>query len=197
MQSFIVLHYPSTRCSLRNLQRKTMNAQDRQLTTAFGAIKDMADRKHMPSCVVVCFRVLFLFDSTRKHCQEQAKLIYKNGIDSGALKNKNTNAAAAAALYIACRKEEVRSFVIESPTRTLLTGPAHFQRDRCSRRRYSEGSRQGIQSNYQQFYAAQSEQCQRCRSCGVLRNSTDIKSNHCNATEPLRQQSCTRKQLKD
>lgn len=91
--------------------------------------------------------------------QEQAKLIYKNGIDSSALKNKNTNAASAAALYIACRKEEVRSFTILTLHTHSFAGASHLQRDSRSRRCYSERVRQGIQSDYQQLYAAQSFQC--------------------------------------
>jgi hypothetical protein len=39
--------------SLRNLQRKAMNNQDRQLSVGFNYIKEMADRVHMPQIVIV------------------------------------------------------------------------------------------------------------------------------------------------
>ncbi|KFD53277.1 hypothetical protein M514_05758 [Trichuris suis] len=76
---------------LGNLQRKQMSAgQDRQLIQAFGIIREMAERIHLP-----------------KSIQDQANVLFKQVLDTKQLKGKNSEAVAAACLYIACRKEGV------------------------------------------------------------------------------------------
>ncbi|CAJ0939744.1 unnamed protein product, partial [Mesorhabditis belari] len=76
--------------SLANAQRKTMNNADRQMNAAIGVIRDMSDRIHLP-----------------RNIQDIAAKIFKDILDTKALKGKNNEAQAAACLYIACRKEGV------------------------------------------------------------------------------------------
>uniref|UniRef100_A0A5S6QII8 Transcription initiation factor IIB n=1 Tax=Trichuris muris TaxID=70415 RepID=A0A5S6QII8_TRIMR len=82
---------PSGDTGLANLQRKQMSSgQDRQLIQAFGIIREMAERIHLP-----------------KSIQDQANVLFKQVLDTKQLKGKNSEAVAAACLYIACRKEGV------------------------------------------------------------------------------------------
>uniref|UniRef100_A0A914DVP3 Transcription initiation factor IIB n=1 Tax=Acrobeloides nanus TaxID=290746 RepID=A0A914DVP3_9BILA len=76
--------------SLANAQRKNMNNTDRQMAQAISVIREMSERIHLPKVI-----------------QDQAAKIFKDVLDSKALKGKNNEAQAAAALYIACRKEQV------------------------------------------------------------------------------------------
>lgn len=71
-------------------QRKTMSTNDRQITQAIGVIREMSERIHLT-----------------KSIQDQAAKLYKDVLDSKALRGKNNEAQAAACLYIACRKEGV------------------------------------------------------------------------------------------
>uniref|UniRef100_A0A5S6Q4V1 Transcription initiation factor IIB n=1 Tax=Trichuris muris TaxID=70415 RepID=A0A5S6Q4V1_TRIMR len=66
------------------------SGQDRQLIQAFGIIREMAERIHLP-----------------KSIQDQANVLFKQVLDTKQLKGKNSEAVAAACLYIACRKEGV------------------------------------------------------------------------------------------
>jgi transcription initiation factor TFIIIB Brf1 subunit/transcription initiation factor TFIIB len=63
---------------------------DRQMSQAMSVIREMSERIHLPKVI-----------------QDQAAKIFKDVLDSKALKGKNNEAQAAAALYIACRKEQV------------------------------------------------------------------------------------------
>lgn len=76
--------------SLANAQRKNMNNTDRQMTQAINVIREMSERIHLTRPI-----------------QDQAAKIYKNVLDSKALRGRNNEAQAAACLYIACRKEGV------------------------------------------------------------------------------------------
>ncbi|KAH7730508.1 Transcription initiation factor IIB [Aphelenchoides avenae] len=76
--------------SLANAQRKSMNNTDRQMTQAISVIREMSERIHLARSI-----------------QDQASKIFKDVLDSKALKGKNNEAQAAACLYIACRKEGV------------------------------------------------------------------------------------------
>ncbi|KAI6186759.1 hypothetical protein M3Y98_00167500 [Aphelenchoides besseyi] len=82
--------------SLANAQRKNINSTDRQMSQAIGVIREMSERIHLPRPI-----------------QDQAAKIYKDVLDSKALRGKNNEAQAAACLYIACRKEGVpRTFKV-------------------------------------------------------------------------------------
>lgn len=71
-----------------------MNNNERQLTQAISVIREMSERIHLT-----------------KPIQDQAMKLFKDVLDSKALRGKNNEAQAAACLYIACRKEGVpRSF---------------------------------------------------------------------------------------
>ncbi|CAD5223827.1 unnamed protein product [Bursaphelenchus okinawaensis] len=76
--------------SLANAQRKNMNNTDRQMTQAISVIREMSERIHLTRGI-----------------QDQAAEIFKNVLDSRALRGRNNEAQAAACLYIACRKEGV------------------------------------------------------------------------------------------
>jgi len=76
--------------SLANAQRRNMNNADRQMTQAFGVIREMSERIHLPRSV-----------------QDIANRVFRDVLDTKALKGKNNEAQAAACLYIACRKEGV------------------------------------------------------------------------------------------
>lgn len=76
--------------SLANAQRKSMNNTDRQMTQAMSVIREMSERIHLTRSI-----------------QDMAAKIFKDVLDSKALKGKNNEAQAAACLYIACRKEGV------------------------------------------------------------------------------------------
>jgi len=75
---------------LMNAQRKNMNNTDRQMTQAFSVIREMCDRIHLTRSI-----------------QDKAAKIFKDVLDSKALKGKNNEAQAAACLYIACRQDGV------------------------------------------------------------------------------------------
>jgi len=75
---------------LANLQRKQMNSSDRQLISAFKVIGEMCERIHLA-----------------KSIKDQADLFYTKALETKQLKGKNSEAVAAACLYIACRKEGV------------------------------------------------------------------------------------------
>lgn len=75
---------------MANLQRKSGNGGDRTLLAAFASIREMAARIHLPNSI-----------------QDQANKLFKEVLDSKALRGKNSEAQAAACLYIACRKEGV------------------------------------------------------------------------------------------
>ncbi|KAK0410612.1 hypothetical protein QR680_005234 [Steinernema hermaphroditum] len=76
--------------SLANAQRKNMNNTDRQMSQAMSVIREMSERIHLARSI-----------------QDMAAKIFKDVLDSKALKGKNNEAQAAACLYIACRKEGV------------------------------------------------------------------------------------------
>jgi len=76
--------------SLATAQRRNMNNADRQMTQAFGVIREMSERIHLPRSV-----------------QDIANRVFRDVLDTKALKGKNNEAQAAACLYIACRKEGV------------------------------------------------------------------------------------------
>lgn len=88
--STTILAGPSGNNELANLQRKNVNNSDRQLIQAFGVIREMSERIHLP-----------------KSIQDQANKVFKDVLDTKALKGRNYEAIAAACLYIACRKEGV------------------------------------------------------------------------------------------
>lgn len=67
-----------------------MNNVDRQMTQAISVIREMSERIHLAKTI-----------------QDQATKVFKDVLDSKALKGKNSEAQAAACLYIACRKEGV------------------------------------------------------------------------------------------
>lgn len=67
-----------------------MNNSDRQMTQAINVIREMSERIHLTRPI-----------------QDQASKIFKNVLDSKALRGRNNEAQAAACLYIACRKEGV------------------------------------------------------------------------------------------
>ncbi|VDM43294.1 unnamed protein product [Toxocara canis] len=76
--------------SLANAQRRNMNNTDRQMSQAMGVIREMSARIHLS-----------------KSIEDNAAKVFKDVLDSKALKGKNNEAQAAACLYIACRKEGV------------------------------------------------------------------------------------------
>ncbi|CCD74279.1 Transcription initiation factor IIB [Caenorhabditis elegans] len=76
--------------SLANAQRKSMNNTDRQMTAAMSLIREMSERIHLP-----------------RNIQDSASRIFKDVLESKALRGKNNEAQAAACLYIACRKDGV------------------------------------------------------------------------------------------
>ncbi|CAG9539968.1 unnamed protein product [Cercopithifilaria johnstoni] len=76
--------------SLANAQRKNMNNMDRQMSQGLSVIREMSARIHLP-----------------KSIEDGAAKIFKDVLDSKALRGKNNEAQAAACLYIACRKEGV------------------------------------------------------------------------------------------
>ncbi|KAI6221832.1 General transcription factor TFIIB [Aphelenchoides fujianensis] len=76
--------------SLANAQRKNVNSSDRQMAQAISVIREMSERIHLTRSI-----------------QDQAAKIYKDVLDSKALRGRNNEAQAAACLYIACRKEGV------------------------------------------------------------------------------------------
>ncbi|TKR60941.1 hypothetical protein L596_028122 [Steinernema carpocapsae] len=76
--------------TLANAQRKNMNNTDRQMSQAMSVIREMSERIHLARSI-----------------QDMAAKIFKDVLDSKALKGKNNEAQAAACLYIACRKEGV------------------------------------------------------------------------------------------
>jgi len=67
-----------------------MNSSDRQLISAFKIIGEMCERIHLA-----------------KSIKDQADLVYTKALETKQLKGKNSEAVAAACLYIACRKEGV------------------------------------------------------------------------------------------
>uniref|UniRef100_A0A1I8EBK4 Transcription initiation factor IIB n=1 Tax=Wuchereria bancrofti TaxID=6293 RepID=A0A1I8EBK4_WUCBA len=73
-----------------NAQRKNMNNMDRQMSQGLSVIREMSARIHLP-----------------KSIEDGAAKIFKDVLDSKALRGKNNEAQAAACLYIACRKEGV------------------------------------------------------------------------------------------
>ncbi|KHN82738.1 Transcription initiation factor IIB [Toxocara canis] len=75
---------------LANAQRRNMNNTDRQMSQAMGVIREMSARIHLS-----------------KSIEDNAAKVFKDVLDSKALKGKNNEAQAAACLYIACRKEGV------------------------------------------------------------------------------------------
>ncbi|VIO98510.1 Uncharacterized protein BM_BM13875 [Brugia malayi] len=75
---------------LANAQRKNMNNMDRQMSQGLSVIREMSARIHLP-----------------KSIEDGAAKIFKDVLDSKALRGKNNEAQAAACLYIACRKEGV------------------------------------------------------------------------------------------
>jgi transcription initiation factor TFIIB len=81
---------PGQDYDLFNLQRKQTNNSDRQLIQAFGIIREMSDRINLAGSI-----------------QDQANKLFKDVLVTGALRGKNSEAVAAACLYIACRKEGV------------------------------------------------------------------------------------------
>ncbi|VDN53527.1 unnamed protein product [Dracunculus medinensis] len=76
--------------SLANAQRKNMNNTERQMSQGLSVIREMTSRIHLP-----------------KSIEDNAAKIFKDVLDSKALRGKNNEAQAAACLYIACRKEGV------------------------------------------------------------------------------------------
>ncbi|VDN04355.1 unnamed protein product [Thelazia callipaeda] len=76
--------------SLANAQRKNMNNIDRQMSQGLSVIREMSARIHLP-----------------KSIEDGAAKVFKDVLDSKALRGKNNEAQAAACLYIACRKEGV------------------------------------------------------------------------------------------
>ncbi|KAM3717153.1 Transcription initiation factor IIB [Dirofilaria immitis] len=76
--------------SLANAQRKNMNNMDRQMSQGLSVIREMSARIHLP-----------------KSIEDGAAKIFKDVLDSKALRGKNNEAQAAACLYISCRKEGV------------------------------------------------------------------------------------------
>ncbi|MCP9264762.1 Transcription initiation factor IIB [Dirofilaria immitis] len=75
---------------LANAQRKNMNNMDRQMSQGLSVIREMSARIHLP-----------------KSIEDGAAKIFKDVLDSKALRGKNNEAQAAACLYISCRKEGV------------------------------------------------------------------------------------------
>ncbi|KAI1730782.1 transcription factor TFIIB repeat domain-containing protein [Ditylenchus destructor] len=75
---------------LANAQRRNMNNNDRQMTQAISVIREMSERIHLTRTI-----------------QDQAARLFKDVLDSKTLRGKNSEAQAAACLYIACRKEGV------------------------------------------------------------------------------------------
>jgi len=76
--------------SLANAQRRNISSHDRQLTHAVMVIREMSDKINVPRTI-----------------QDQAGKIFKDVLESKALRGRNNEAQAAACLYIACRKEGV------------------------------------------------------------------------------------------
>ncbi|KAK0422367.1 hypothetical protein QR680_007527 [Steinernema hermaphroditum] len=76
--------------ALANAQRKSMNNKDRQMSQAMSVIREMSERIHLARPI-----------------QDLAARTFKEVLDSKILKGKNSEAQAAACLYIACRKEMV------------------------------------------------------------------------------------------
>lgn len=67
-----------------------MNSFDRQLTQAYGIIREMSERIHLT-----------------KPIQDSAAKVFKDVLESKALRGRSSEAQAAACLYFACRKEGV------------------------------------------------------------------------------------------
>uniref|UniRef100_F1L3J2 Transcription initiation factor IIB n=1 Tax=Ascaris suum TaxID=6253 RepID=F1L3J2_ASCSU len=67
-----------------------MNNTDRQMSQAMSVIREMSARIHLS-----------------KSIEDNAAKVFRDVLDSKALKGKNNEAQAAACLYIACRKEGV------------------------------------------------------------------------------------------
>uniref|UniRef100_A0AC35FHV9 Transcription initiation factor IIB n=1 Tax=Panagrolaimus sp. PS1159 TaxID=55785 RepID=A0AC35FHV9_9BILA len=75
---------------LANAQRKNTNNTERQLNQAMGIIRDMSERIHLTRPI-----------------QDSAAKVFKQILDSKALRGRSNEAQAAACLYFACRKEGV------------------------------------------------------------------------------------------
>uniref|UniRef100_A0A7E4VGY3 Transcription initiation factor IIB n=1 Tax=Panagrellus redivivus TaxID=6233 RepID=A0A7E4VGY3_PANRE len=75
---------------LANAQRKNMNNSDRQMNQAIGIIREMSERIHLARPI-----------------QDSAAKVFKQILDSKALRGRSNEAQAAACLYFACRKEGV------------------------------------------------------------------------------------------
>uniref|UniRef100_A0A914Y4N6 Transcription initiation factor IIB n=1 Tax=Panagrolaimus superbus TaxID=310955 RepID=A0A914Y4N6_9BILA len=75
---------------LANAQRKNTNNTERQLNQALGIIRDMSERIHLTRPI-----------------QDSAAKVFKQILDSKALRGRSNEAQAAACLYFACRKEGV------------------------------------------------------------------------------------------
>uniref|UniRef100_A0A915DX60 Transcription initiation factor IIB n=1 Tax=Ditylenchus dipsaci TaxID=166011 RepID=A0A915DX60_9BILA len=76
--------------NLANAQRRNMNNTDRQMTQAITNIREMSERIHLTQSI-----------------QDRAARLFKTILDSKACRGKNSEAQAAACLYIACRQEGV------------------------------------------------------------------------------------------
>lgn len=84
-----------------------MNSSDRQLISAFKMIGEMCERIHLAKSIKVSLFDLRLPGEYKLSVQDQADLLYTKVLESKQLKGKNSEAVAAACLYIACRKEGV------------------------------------------------------------------------------------------
>ncbi|VDN28469.1 unnamed protein product [Gongylonema pulchrum] len=105
--------------SLANTQRKNMSTEDRQMSQGLGVIREMSARIHLPKSIESRFcGNLGLHHNIQAAATRIAKKaveldldgaakIFKDVLDSKALRGKNNEAQAAACLYIACRKEGV------------------------------------------------------------------------------------------
>jgi transcription initiation factor TFIIB len=78
--------YGSDHYNLMNQQRKISGGKDDRIMKAMDYIRAKCDQAHIPQCII-----------------DQANLIFKQA----ELKTHNYEAVAAAAIYIACRKENV------------------------------------------------------------------------------------------
>ena len=75
---------------MANAQRKNTNNSERQLNQAMGIIREMSERIHLTRPI-----------------QDSAAKVFKQILDSKALRGRSNEAQAAACLYYACRKEGV------------------------------------------------------------------------------------------
>ncbi|KAL3117934.1 hypothetical protein niasHT_005177 [Heterodera trifolii] len=76
--------------ALANAQRKLLSSSDRQMTQAMMVIREMSEKINLTRTI-----------------QDRAAKLYKEVLESKALRGKNNEAQAAACLYIACRQEGV------------------------------------------------------------------------------------------